>query len=126
MQATTTLKPKKNLYAQHLVISNYVLLLLMMIVTTLPGELPVGSSPMVILPIKLMPLLILLPGLLNDHLRTYIWMCFIVLFYFTQSVVETFLSSGANIDFFITALTVIIFLSAMFYIKWERSLGRNL
>jgi len=126
MNATTTLKPTKNLCAQYLVISNYVLLLLMMIVTTLPGVLPVGSSPMVILPIKLMPLLILLPGLLKDHLRTYIWMCFIVLFYFTQSVVETFLSSGAVIDYFITALTVIIFLSAMFYIKWESSLGRNL
>jgi len=126
MQANSALKPKKNLYAQYLTVSCYVLLLLMMIVTTLPGMIPDGSSPWVILPIKLVPLLILLPGLIQDQLRAYIWICFIVLFYFTQSVVETFLSSGANIDFFITALTVIIFLSAMFYIKWERSLGRNL
>jgi len=119
-------KPRKNSIAQSLTMSSYVLLLLMMIVTSLPGMIAEGGNPLVMLVVKLTPLLILLPGLIQDTLRAYIWLCFIVLFYFTQSVVETFVSKGANIDFFITMLTVIIFLSAMFYIKWERSLGRNL
>jgi len=119
-------KPKKNRLAQQLTWATYVLMLLMMIVTSLPGQIPQGSSVMLILAVKLAPLLIVLPGLARDQLRAYTWLCFIILFYFTQAVVESFLSLAASTDLFITALTVIMFLSAMFYIKWERNLGRLL
>ena len=123
---STPIRTRKHHIARNLSLWSYVLLLLMMIITSLPSMIPEGSSPLFILTVKLIPLLILMPGLFLDHLRAFIWLCFIVLFYFTQSVVEAFLSSGANIDLFITALTVIMFLSAMFYIKWERSLGRGI
>ena len=119
-------KPKKNRLAQQLTWATYILMLLMMIVTSLPGQIPQGSSVILILAVKLVPLLIVLPGLVRDQLRAYTWLCFIILFYFTQSVVESFLSLAASTDLFITALTVIMFLSAMFYIKWERNLGRLL
>ena len=119
-------KPKKNRLAQQLTWATYILMLLMMIVTSLPGQIPQGSSVMLILAVKLVPLLIVLPGLARDQLRAYTWLCFIILFYFTQAVVESFLSLAASTDLFITALTVIMFLSAMFYIKWERNLGRLL
>lgn len=119
-------RPLKNRLAQQLTWASYVLTLLMMIVTSLPGFIPENSSTTLILAIKLLPLLILLPGLAKDQLRAYIWLCFIILFYFTQSVVESFIYNAALIDLFITALTVIMFLAAMFYIKWERSLGRQL
>jgi uncharacterized membrane protein len=98
----------------------------MMIITSLPGQIPQGSSAALILLVKLLPLLIVLPGLIRDQLRAYIWLCFIILFYFTQSVVESFLSLGSLSDLFITLLTIIIFIAAMLYIKWERSLGRQL
>ena len=116
----------KSLIARNIALASYVLLLLMMIITSLPSMLPEGTNPWIALSIKLFPLLIIMPGLLMDSLRAFIWLCFIVLFYFTQSVVETFLSKGANIDYFITFLTVSQFLSAMFYIKWARSLGRTI
>ena len=119
-------RPLKNRLAQQLTWASYVLTLLMMIVTSLPGFIPENSSTTLILAIKLLPLLILFPGLAKDQLRAYIWLCFIILFYFTQSVVESFIYNAAWIDLFITALTVIMFLAAMFYIKWERSLGRQL
>lgn len=119
-------KPKKNRLAQQLTWATYVLMLLMMIVTSLPGQIPQGSSVILILAVKLVPLLIVLPGLARDQLRAYTWLCFIILFYFTQAVVESFLSLAASTDLFITALTVIMFLSAMLYIKWERNLGRLL
>ena len=98
----------------------------MMIVTSLPFAIPQGSSVGLILLVKLIPLLIVFPGLAKDTLRAHIWLCFIILFYFTQAVVETFLSSAAITDIFITSLTVILFLASMFYIKWERTLGRQL
>ncbi len=121
-----TIKPFKNTVARQITWLSYVLMLLMMIVTSLPGNIPEGSSAGLILVIKLFPLLIILPGLAKDTLRAYIWLCFIILFYFTQSVVESFLSLAANVDLFITFLTVILFLSAMLYIKWERALGRQI
>ncbi len=122
----TTQRPTKNIVALHLTWTSYVLMLLMMIITSLPAAIPEGSSVVIILLVKLIPLLIILPGLVKDTLRSHIWLCFIILFYFTQSVVETFLSSAANTDIFITALTVVLFLASMFYIKWERTLGRQL
>ena len=119
-------RPTKNIIALHLTWISYVLMLLMMIVTSLPASIPEGSSVTFILLIKLIPLLIILPNLAKDTLRAHIWLCFIILFYFTQSVVESFLSLAAFTDIFITSLTVIIFLASMFYIKWERTLGRQL
>lgn len=116
----------KNKLARHITWGSYVLMLLMMIITSLPGQIPEGSSTLLILTIKLLPLLILLPGLSQDKLRAYIWLCFIILFYFTQSVVESFLSLAASIDLFITLLTITIFISAMLYIKWERARGRHI
>lgn len=119
-------RPTKNIIALGLTWACYVLMLLMMIVTSLPAYIPEGSSVTFILLVKLIPLLIIFPGLAKDQLRAHIWLCFIILFYFTQSVVETFLSSAALTDLFITALTVVVFLASMFYIKWERTLGRQL
>tara|TARA_R110002072_G_scaffold277460_2_gene439174 strand:+ start:4255 stop:4632 length:378 start_codon:yes stop_codon:yes gene_type:complete len=123
---TTINRPIKNVIALHLAWTSYVLMLLMMIITSLPAAIPEGSPVMFILLVKLIPLLIIFPGLVKDQLRAHIWLCFIILFYFTQSVVETFLSLAAFTDIFITSLTVIIFLASMFYIKWERTLGRQL
>ena len=119
-------RPTKNIIALHLTWTSYVLMLLMMIVTSLPASIPEGSSVTFILLVKLIPLLIILPNLAKDTLRAHIWLCFIILFYFTQSVVESFLSLASFTDIFITSLTVIIFLASMFYIKWERTLGRQL
>lgn len=104
----------------------YALMLLMMVITSLPGQIPEQASIAVILSVKLLPLLILLPGLVTDSLRAYIWLCFIILFYFTQAVVESFLSLGSLSDLFITAISVILFISAMLYVKWQRSAGEKL
>lgn len=122
----TSSRPTKNKVAYIITWASYLMLILLMIITSFPSFLPEGSSPWVVVSVKLIPLLIVLPGLLKDSLRAYTWLCFIVLFYFTQSVVEAFLSQGASLDLVITLLTVSIFLSAMFYIKWERALGRQL
>lgn len=117
---------RRSLCAQQATWISYTLLLLLMIVTSLPGQVPEGTTISLILAVKLLPLLIVLPGLLANHLRAYIWLCFIVLFYFTQAVVETFLSAGAGLDWLITALTIVMFCTAMMYVKWQRALGQSL
>lgn len=104
----------------------YVLLMLLMIIGSLPGNLSDGPSLWLVLSVKLLPLLIVLPGLWLDKLRSHIWLCFIVLFYFTRAVVDAFLSEGATLDLFISIITVVLFLASMYYVKWERALGRSL
>ncbi|MDX1453549.1 MAG: DUF2069 domain-containing protein [Oleiphilaceae bacterium] len=117
---------RRSLGAQQITWFSYALLLLLMVITSLPGTIPEGSSSVLILSIKLLPLLIVLPGIISGTLRAYIWLCFIVLFYFTQAVVESFLSAGAGLDLLITLLTVVMFCSAMLYVKWQRALGKSL
>lgn len=112
--------------ARQICLSAYWLLLVAMIVTSLPAMLPEGTSFLLIVAIKLIPLLLVLPGMLKDRLRAFIWLCFIDLFYFTQAVVEAFLSQGDILDLSITALSVLIFCAAMMYIKWEKAAGREL
>jgi len=94
-----------------------------MIITSLPPYAVSGASIEIMLGVKLIPLLIVLPGLLLNRLRAYIWLCFIVLFYFTQSVVEAFLSLGAQIDLVITLVSIGLFISAMWHVKKERARG---
>jgi uncharacterized membrane protein len=117
---------KKSSAMMHITHLSYLAILLLMIVTSLPPFLSLSTSIAPVLGVKLLPLLIVLPGLLLNRLRTYIWLCFIILFYFTQAVVESFLSLGANIDLAITSLSVVLFLAAMLHVKWERELGRSL
>ena len=105
---------------------SYTLVLLMLIITSLPGQTPEGASIGFILTIKLLPLLIILPGLMKSYLRSFVWLCFIILFYFTRAVVDSFLSLGSGIDLFITFLTVSTFISAMLYINWQKKLGKQL
>ena len=67
--------------------------------------------------IKIIPLLILIPGLIKKHHRTYSWLCFVILPYFifiTPALFEAF----AWKNWVYLALTVIIFITAMMTSRW--------
>lgn len=68
---------------------------------------------------KLLPLLIFLPGMLRDRLRTYIWLCFVSLMYFIALVERLFALPG-NIPAAIgTVAVVTLFVAAMMYVRWR-------
>ena len=68
---------------------------------------------------KLLPLLIFLPGMLRDRLRTYIWLCFVCLLYFIALVERLFAVPG-NIPAVIgTVAVVTLFTAAMMYVRWR-------
>jgi len=117
---------KKSHLALNTSLYCYLALLVLMFVTSLPGNQENGPALWLVLSVKLIPLLIVLPGLLLNKLRSHIWLCFIILFYFTRAVVDAFLSEGGSIDLMISVLTVVLFLASMYYVKWERALGRGL
>jgi len=107
--------------AKALTYLGYSLLIVFMLITT-PFDAAIKPLVMM-LSFKLIPLLIVLPGMLINRLKSYIWLCFIVLFYFTESTVQAWLSQGQWIHVSTSLCSVIIFISAMYYVRWQRQNG---
>ncbi|BFM20994.1 DUF2069 domain-containing protein [Gilvimarinus japonicus] len=79
---------------------------------------PTGSLFRVL--VQCVPLLLFIPGIWIGHHRTYSWLCFVILFYFTAFVVEA-MSPFANLsDYLATALTVLLFPAAMMASRWRQ------
>ena len=68
---------------------------------------------------KLLPLLIFLPGLLRDRLRSYIWLCFVSLLYFMALVERLFAVPGSALAVVGTCAVVTLFIAAMMYVRWR-------
>lgn len=68
---------------------------------------------------KLLPLLIFLPGMLRDRLRSYIWLCFVCLLYFMALVERLFAAPGSPLAITGTAAVVTLFVAAMMYVRWR-------
>ena len=72
---------------------------------------------------KLLPLLLFLPGILKDRLRSFIWLCFISLLYFITLVERLFAVPGSLLSQAGMVAVVVLFITAMLYV---RARGREL
>ena len=107
-------------------ITYFLLLAALTFSTFVPGP-PEGVSIVLVLCVKFIPLLIVLPGLLLNKLRSHVWLCFIVLFYFIRAFVDAYMrDESLIIDSILTLLTVIVFIAAMHFVKWQKMLGKPL
>ncbi len=79
----------------------------------------VRQAPWVVWLAFLLPLLIFLPGMVRDNLRSYIWLCFVSLLYFMRLVVALFARPGDPLATTGMVAVVILFLSAMLYVRWR-------
>jgi uncharacterized membrane protein len=68
---------------------------------------------------KLLPLLMFLPGMLRDRLRSYIWLCFVSLLYFMALVERLFAMPGNAAAAIGTVAVVTMFIAAMMYVRWR-------
>ena len=68
--------------------------------------------------VQCVPLLIFVPGLLQQRYRTYSWVCFVILLYFTWSVVNAMSPFVRWHDIVVVALSVIMFIAAMMASRW--------
>lgn len=68
---------------------------------------------------SLLPLLLFLPGMLKDNLRSYIWLCFVCLLYFIRLVVRLFAEPGDWVLITGMVAVVLLFCSAMMYVRWR-------
>ncbi|MFE8073114.1 DUF2069 domain-containing protein [Marinobacteraceae bacterium S3BR75-40.1] len=76
-----------------------------------------GASKALMLTIKLVPLLIVLPGLLKGGNKAYIWLCFILMIYFTDASVRAYLTQWEVIPVILMSLTVLLFLTSLIKIR---------
>jgi uncharacterized membrane protein len=76
------------------------------------------SVPWIIWLGTLLPLVIFLPGMLRNNLRSYIWLCFVSLLYFIGLVVRLFAQPDSVLHAVSMLSVVTVFTSAMFYVRW--------
>ena len=68
---------------------------------------------------KILPLLIFLPGMLRDNLRSYIWLCFVSLLYFMALTVRLFAQPDSLLQGAGMLCVVTVFVAAMLYVRWK-------
>ena len=68
---------------------------------------------------RALPLLIFLPGMLKDKLRSYIWLCFVSLLYFIALVERLFVQPDSILAALGMLGVVTMFTSAMLFVRWR-------
>ncbi|KGE05291.1 DUF2069 domain-containing protein [Pseudohaliea rubra] len=75
------------------------------------------GAPWIIWVAYLVPLLIFLPGMLRDRLRSYVWLCFVSLLYFIRLVERLFAEPGAPAPIVGMVAVIGLFTCAMLYVR---------
>ncbi|WP_105101462.1 DUF2069 domain-containing protein [Microbulbifer pacificus] len=69
--------------------------------------------------LQTVPLLLVLPGMLKRQQRSYLWLCFILLLYITAGIVDVMMPTRGWQHGVLTALSLILFVSAMMASRWQ-------
>ena len=77
------------------------------------------QAPWFIWVLKILPLLLFLPGMLKDNLRSFIWLCFVCLGYFLILVQRIFAQPDNTLVIGGLVAVVILFIAAMMYVRWR-------
>ncbi len=77
------------------------------------------GAPWFIWLVKLLPLLLFLPGMLRDNLRSFIWVCFVCLGYFLVLVQRVFAQPDSLLVISGLVAVVVLFIAAMLYVRWR-------
>ena len=67
-----------------------------------------------------LPLLLFLPGLARGAWKSHLWLCFVVMVYFTVSVSELFDPRRNLADWAELAAIVVLFTASMLYARWRQ------
>lgn len=120
MSEPTPTLPDDLRHLRWLVLSTYFGLLLYFLVNTIVVTPSITLATPVIWLIQTVPLLIFLWGLLRSNPRTYAWMCFVVLLYFTHGVLLAFDPSRRWLGITETLLCIVMFVAMILFIRQYR------
>lgn len=85
-----------------------------------------GARPWVILLIELVPLLILVPGMLNGSPRGHSFTCYVVNLYLLKGALAAFDPNRQLFGLLEIAASVAVFVSALLFVRWRYQLDRRL
>ena len=88
-----------------------------LLMLTLAAHLWMQSAPAIIYVISLLPLILFIPGMLADRLRTLIWLGFVLLLYFYNGIQNMAVPEPMAMDIAELTLTVVLFCGSMFYAR---------
>ena len=82
---------------------------------------PTNASPSLIALFHILPLSFFLPGISKRKPRTYIWLCFFILLYFCEGVLNAFLlpTTQGWLGLAESLLMTILFVAAMYAARWN-------
>lgn len=106
--------PERRLWAAYWASwSSYILLLVSLGVAGL-----VAGTPTVLLVFALAPLLLFVPGMIRRSHRSFSYLCFVALLYFTVIVTNLFKPDRSWLDAVALAAVMILFVAAMLCSRW--------
>jgi uncharacterized membrane protein len=98
----------------HVSWASMVLLVLLQCVESLRQQ-----PPLIVAIMRVLPLLIFVPGMWVDRLRSYLWLCFVCLLYFMALVLRLFAEPTNMVAMLAMVSVVSLFISAMLYVRWR-------
>lgn len=79
-----------------------------------------GKEPNFIMwAIHAMPLMLFLPGMLRSSYRSFAWLCFVVLIYFTADVDTLMVGPPSIYAWPSLILVVVLFIASVCFIRWQ-------
>lgn len=106
---------KKLSIARGITLASFMLLVLVIIIDGLWN-----GTHLFILAVSLAPLIIFIPSLKSQSHKGLALLCFVILMYFTVTVVNLFAPEPSPFDWVKLLLQVVIFIAAMLFSRWSQ------
>lgn len=119
--------------AWQVMIASYVSLIVLFLISTFmsPPE-TITSGVMLVLSglgiwlFKILPLLLVIPGLLKRSHKAASWLAYVTMLYFVIGVLLVFTPEATLVGWLIVALAFVIFLSSLLYTRWQKRIDAGL
>lgn len=119
----------KTALAYRVMSTAFVLILLILLAQTLSNAPQDSDSSSTLLWVsglglwlfKILPFIILIPGLIQKRHRTATWLSFMSMFYFILGVLLAFTPGGSLWGWLLSISTLVLFFSSMLYTRWKKA-----
>ncbi len=110
--------------AQRCALLAYLLLLLALAANRWQLQLSDWRASVFVWVMQTLPLLLFARGMLRGIVRSYAWLCFLLLIYFAAAVTRQFLPQRSALDTILLVLIIALFTFALLFIRWRARADR--
>ncbi len=98
----------------------YTGLLGLMTLSTLLADYDKVRVQVFVLLLQVLPLLCFLPGMIKRKFKSYLWLCLVLLVYFTVVVTRLFMPKAGWMEYLQLGFQILLFISATIYARWRQ------